>query len=120
MIKDILPSSEYLRVTLNPNSTYINGQSGLHGVGNVRYNTTNQNLEVYDGKSWIMINMGVARVGLDSEAVDLLNWAKKQKEQQEKLERLAKDNVTIQDAINQLHKAEERITIVAALCDSKQ
>jgi hypothetical protein len=120
MIKDIISSSEYLRVTGNLNSTYVNGQSGLQGVGNVRYNTTNQNLEVYDGFNWIMINMSVANVGLNAEAVALLDWAKKQKEQQEKLERLARENVTIQDALGGLRRAEERVGILQILCEQSQ
>jgi hypothetical protein len=120
MIKDIISSSEYLRVTGNLNSTYVNGQSGLQGVGNVRYNTTNQNLEVYDGFNWIMINMSVANVGLNAEAVALLDWAKKQKGQQEKLERLARENVTIQDALGDLRRAEERVGILQILCEQSQ
>ena len=120
MIKDIISSSEYLRVTGNLNSTYVNGQSGLRGVGNVRYNTTNQNLEVYDGFNWIMINMSVANVGLNAEAVALLDWAKKQKGQQEKLERLARENVTIQDALGDLRRAEERVGTLQILCEQSQ
>jgi hypothetical protein len=120
MIKDIISSSEYLRVTGNQTSNYVNGQSGLQGVGNIRYNTTNQNFEVYDGFNWIMINMSVANVGLNAEAVALLDWAKKQKEREEKLERLARENVTIQDALGELRRAEERVIILQILCEQSQ
>lgn len=86
------------------------------GFGMLRYNQQSQSIEVYDGSAWINIATSV-EVSLDNEAVELLVWAKEQKQRQEQLERLAKENVTIQDALNSLRSAEERLNIVRALCE---
>ena len=84
MIKDIIPSGRYTQVSGGNASTYVNGYSGLQGVGNMRYNTANQNMEVFDGNNWVQLNMGVASVGITAEAEMLLDSAK-QKRIEEKM-----------------------------------
>jgi len=86
------------------------------GFGMLRYNQQSQNIEVYDGSAWVSVSQTVD-VSLDDEAIELLRWAREQKQRQESLERLAKENVTIQDALNSLRDAEERLSIVRALCE---
>ena len=48
-----------MQITNTTSSTYINGYSGLQGVGNMRYNTSSQSMEVFDGNNWIMLNMSI-------------------------------------------------------------
>lgn len=57
-------------------STYINNYGGAQGVGNMRFNTTNQSTEVFDGNSWITINGGYASVELSGEAQMLLDYVR--------------------------------------------
>ena len=87
MIKNLTSSSAHITVQ-NPYlpSTYIGGMN----VGNVRYNTTNQSMEVYDGSSWQVVSMG-ATVGLSYEADNAIRWAQqKMKEEAELKEKLEK------------------------------
>lgn len=85
MIKDIMQSGRYIQVSGGHSSTYVNGYSGLQGVGNMRYNTASQNMEVFDGNNWIQINMGYASVGLTGEAESLLDWARQKRHEEQQL-----------------------------------
>jgi hypothetical protein len=108
MIKDIFPSGRYVHVAGGAAGTYVNGYSGLQGVGNMRYNTTNQVMEVFDGNQWIMLNAGSASVGLTSEAELLLDWAKQKRDEEFKLKSLMEKHPGLKEAY-------ERLEIMKAL-----
>jgi len=108
MIKDINPIGRYIHVTGGQASTYVNGYSGLQGVGNVRYNTGNQNMEVYDGANWVTLNMGYAGVGLSQEAESLLDWAKQRRAEELALKARMDQHPGLRDAY-------ERLEIMKAL-----
>ena len=109
MIKDIMQAGRYMQVTGGSASTYVNGYSGLQGVGNMRYNTSNQNMEVFDGSTWVTLNMGYASVGLTGEAEVLLDWAKQQRDEEFKLKSLMEEHPGLKEAY-------ERLEIMKALC----
>jgi hypothetical protein len=115
MIKDICSSGRYVQVSSGGASTYVNGYSGLQGVGNMRYNTTNQNMEVFDGNSWVMLNMGVASVGLSGEAESLLDWARKKRDEEMMWQSLANDNKAVKIALDNLEQARQQLDITAKL-----
>ena len=115
MIKDIMASGRYVQVTGGSASTYVNGYSGSQGVGNMRYNTSNQNMEVFDGSSWITLNMGYAQVGLNSEAESLLDWARKKRDEEMMWQSLAKDNKAVKIALDNLEQARQQLDITATL-----
>ena len=117
MIKDVTSKGKYLHVAGGSASTYINGYSGLQGVGNMRYNTTNQNMEVFDGNNWVILNLGYATVGLTDDAESILDWARGERDRRYKIEAMAKTNVTVADALNRLREAEEQLKVISALCD---
>lgn len=107
MIKGINPSGRYVQVSGGSSSTYINNYSGAQGVGNMRYNTANQNMEVFDGNNWQMLNMGYATVGLNHEAEMLLDWAREQKNKElARLDRITK-NPALKKAYEAILRAEE-------------
>jgi hypothetical protein len=108
MIKDIMQAGRYMQVTGGSTSTYVNGYSGLQGVGNMRYNTANQNMEVFDGSNWITLNMGYASVGLTGEAETLLDWAKQKRNEEFKLKSLMEKHPGLKEAY-------ERLEIMKAL-----
>ena len=116
MIKSIHSSSPFLTVSGgNPGSTYIGNYSNAPGVGNMRYNPSNQNIEVYDGSTWIILSAQHANVNLSDEAVSLLEWARKKRNEELELERLAETNSAIKDLVNQIKDKEEQIKIVQTL-----
>jgi hypothetical protein len=108
MIKNIAATGRYMQVSGGASSTYVNGYGGAQGVGNMRYNTSNQNMEVFDGSNWITLNMGYSSVGLTPEAETLLDWARKKREEEYQLQSLMEKHPGLQEAY-------ERLEIMKAL-----
>jgi len=116
MIKGINSSGRYLYVNGgSPGGTYVNNYGGSQGVGNVRYNTTTQQLEVFDGNNWMQLNMGYATVELTPETEALMEWARKKRDEEQRIEELAKQNATLKDAVDTLKRAQEQVHIIANL-----
>ena len=119
MIKSIHSSSPFLTVSGgNPGSTYIGNYSNAPGVGNMRYNPSNQNIEVYDGSTWIILSAHHANINLSDEAVSLLQWARKKRDEELERKRLAETNPAIKDLIMQIKDKEEQISMIETLLNS--
>lgn len=115
MIKNISGGGKYLSVSGGAGSTYVNNYSGAQGVGNMRYNTSTQNIEVYDGANWVQIQSGYATISMTPEAESLLDWARQKRAEETERENLANDNPTIRDLLNQIKEKEEQLKIVQTL-----
>jgi hypothetical protein len=115
MIKDITASGRYVQVISSNSSTYVNNYSGSQGVGNMRYNTSTQNMEVFDGSTWVQLNMGYASVGLNSEAESLLDWARKKRDQETEWYKLASNSEAVRIALEQFEQAKQRLELTAIL-----
>ena len=115
MIKNITPIGRYITVSGGNSSTYVTSYSGAQGVGNMRFNTSTQNMEVFDGNSWMTLNMDYASVGLNSEAESLLDWARKKRDEELAWESLAKDNKAVKIALDNLEQAKQQLDITAKL-----
>jgi hypothetical protein len=115
MIKGISATGRYFTTSGSNASTYVNGYSGAQGVGNMRYNTTNQNLEVFDGNNWIIMNMDYVNAGLTPEAESLLDWAKQKRNEELAWKSLAEDNQAVKIALENLNKARQQLDITAKL-----
>ena len=120
MIKGINPSGRYITVVNGSSSNYINNSSGAQGVGNVRFNTTNQTMEVYDGLGWQMLNMNYASVGLNSDAESLLDWAQQARLRQFEREELIKNNPALRKAYEAIARAEANFDILAKFVEHDQ
>ena len=115
MIKDIMASGRYVQVQGGSASTYVNGYSGLQGVGNMRYNTSSQNMEVFDGNNWIQLGMGYTSVGLTGEAESLLDWARQKRDEELRWKALAEKNSAVKIAMDNLEEARRQLDITAKL-----
>ena len=115
MIKDIHASGRYVQVSGSMSHTYVNGYSGLQGVGNMRYNTSNQCMEVFDGNNWVQLNMSVPSIGLNSDAESLLDWARKKRDEEQGWYSLASTNEAVRIALDQLEQAKTRVELTAIL-----
>jgi hypothetical protein len=115
MIKNITPIGRYMTVSGGNSSTYVNGYSGAQGVGNIRFNTSTQNMEVFDGNSWMTLNMDYASVGLNGEAESLLDWAREKRNEELAWNSLAKDNMAVKIALDNLEQARQQLDITAKL-----
>jgi hypothetical protein len=116
MIKTVNGAGRYMMVNGGfPSTTYINTVSGYMNVGDVRFNTQMQRLEVYDGQMWLEINSSHASVGLTPDAESALDWALKRMREDLELEYLAKSNPTIADLLNQKKELDDKIKMVQIL-----
>lgn len=71
----------------NPSNPYIS--PGSQSAGMVRYNTNMQQMEVYDGVSWLKLG-GSCEVGLTNEAEMIISWAREKMLEEQKLDELCK------------------------------
>jgi len=118
MIKSITPMGRYITVTNSTSSTYINGYSGSQGVGNMRYNTSSQNMEVFDGNNWVMLNMAIPNIGLNSDAESLLDWARQKRNEETELLGLAQEHPSIKDLVNDIENKKDQIKMIRTLIKS--
>jgi hypothetical protein len=86
----------------------------------MRYNPNNQNVEVYDGSTWIILSAHHASINLNDETVRLLEWAKKKMLEEAERNKLAETNPAIKDLVNQIKDKEEQIKIVQALIKEEE
>lgn len=86
-------------------------------VGQLRYNGSSQNLEVYDGNSWLMMNSAYPTIELAPHVQAVVNWAQIKMAEESRLKALAAKHPSVEDALKAVAKAEEQVRIVAALVD---
>ena len=121
MLKTINSSSRYTVVHGGtPAPTYINNVPGYMNVGDVRFNTNMQRLEVYDGQMWIEISTGYANVGLTPEAEMAIDWAINKKREDAMLEEKARNNPAIADLLKERQKIEDQIKVIENLTRDNQ
>jgi hypothetical protein len=65
-------------------------------AGMVRYNSSSQSLEVYDGNAWLGLS-GSADVGLSPEAQQVMDWAYRKMKEDEQLEVLMEKHPGLKD-----------------------
>jgi hypothetical protein len=82
-------------------------------AGMVRYN--NNNFEVYDGNSWIIMSGGLVQVSLDGVTLESLQWVRRKMTEEKRLEELAKNHPAVADAMTAVARAQEQVATVAAL-----
>ena len=115
MIEQVFQSGRYVMVSNGGSShNYVNN-SGYMGVGQLQYNTNTQQFEVYNGISWQKLNTSTAHVGLSQDAEQILDWAKNKMREEYELEQLAKENVAINDLLEQIKEKQHQIKMVQTL-----
>ena len=81
--------------------------------GMMRVNNTD--LEVFNGTGWQSLPSSYATVGLDQEVLDIIQWARKKRDQEEKWYQLASSNEAVRIALEQLEQAKTRLELTAIL-----
>ena len=98
--------------------------SGNTLIGQLRYNGSSQNLEVYDGNSWQTIGGGSATVNLTSNAIAILKWAERKMNEEYELQALAATNPTIKDLVDQMNNSvldyQRKIAMVKTLIKEEE
>lgn len=94
---------------------FYNNNSSNTLVGQVRYNGSSQNMEVYDGSTWLTMTSSYPTVELSGDAQNVLNWARAKMLEEIRIKELAAKHPAVADALEGLQRAQEQVNIVAAL-----
>jgi len=86
----------------------------------MRFNTSTQNVEVWDGNNWMTLQTSYATVQLDSEAISLLDWAKEKRTEEWKIQELIKTNPAVKIAYEQVLKAQAQLKTTIILSKDEQ
>lgn len=92
-------------VPSNP-SNPIQGMVRLH----------NQDLQVFDGSSWLTLGGAFPSVELSPEVQSVLNWARAKMVEESRVRELAKKHPTVQAALDAVAQAEQELKLIAELC----
>jgi 3-dehydroquinate synthase class II len=82
-------------------------------TGMLRINATE--MEVFNGSSWQMIPSSYATVSMDQDVLDIVQWARKKRDEEMTWQSLAKDNKAVKIALDNLEQAKEQLKITAHL-----
>jgi hypothetical protein len=121
MIKNITPGSG-ININNNHHSAWPSfyntvSSSGNSLVGQLRYNGSSQNLEVYDGTSWLIMNSAYPTIELSPHVQAVVAWAQTKMAEESRIRELAAKHPAVADALGALQRAEEQVQIVTALVD---
>ena len=89
---------------------YVPQNSSNPIQGMIRVN--NQDLEVFTGSSWQIMSTSYASVGLDQDVLDVIQWARKQRDKQLDRERRIQNNPALKKAYEAIERAEANYEIL--------
>jgi len=92
----------------------MNSNNPIQGM--VRVN--GQDMQVFDGSSWITMGASYATVRLDAEAEDLLQWARTQRQLELNRKTLIKNNPALQKAYESIQRAEANFDILSKFVEN--
>jgi hypothetical protein len=115
MIKNVFGSGRYLTTLNNGATNYMNNFSGAQGLGNMRFNTTTQSVEVYDGQMWQPMQMTDVSLMLTGDAVEAIAWADQKRQEEIKTRFLAEQHPAVADQLAAVREAEEKLRMTVEL-----
>jgi uncharacterized heparinase superfamily protein len=93
----------------------MNNYSGAQGLGNMRFNTSTQSVEVWDGSMWKPMEMSTVNVSLTPDAVDAISWVNRKRHEEMKIKELAEKHPAVADQLAAVHEAEEKLRMITLL-----
>ena len=75
----------------------------------------NTDIEVFNGNVWQQLSSSYATVGLDQDVLDIVQWARKKRDEEMMWQSLAKENKAVKIALDNLEQARQQLDITAKL-----
>ena len=72
-----------------------------------------QDIQTFDGSGWITVAASYANVSLDTDSLDLLQWARTQRQLEMNRKTLVENNPALQKAQEAIKRAEDNFDILA-------
>lgn len=95
---------------------YITPNTNNPVQGMIRVNSAE--LEVFNGTGWQQLPSSYATVTLDQDILDVLQWARKKRDEERLLNKMAQEHPTIKDLVDQVKEKQEQIKMVQTLLNS--
>jgi hypothetical protein len=111
MIKGITGGQGIVAGGGSMNYPYIPQNSNNPIQGMLRLN--GQDMQVFDGSSWIALNASYAQVSLDQDTQDLLQWARAQRTMAMNRMTLAQNNPALMKALEAVKRAEDNFELLS-------
>jgi hypothetical protein len=97
----------------NTSVPYVNQNNNNPIQGMIR--VWGNDMQVFDGSSWLNMSTSYATVGLDQDTQNLLQWVKSKQRQEIEILELATKNEAVRIALENVKKAQDQLTITAHL-----
>jgi hypothetical protein len=97
----------------NTSVPYVNQNNNNPIQGMIR--VWGNDMQVFDGSSWLNMSTSYATVGLDQDTQNLLQWVKSKQRQEIEILELAIKNEAVRIALENVKKAQDQLTITAHL-----
>ena len=110
MIKGLMGTTGVTVAGGNTSLPYVGPNPSNPMTGMLRINNTE--MEVFNGSNWQMISTSYATVSLDQDVLDIVQWARKQRDKQFKREQLIKDHPALTKAWEAIMRAEANFDIL--------
>lgn len=113
MIRSITGSRYVVVERGMPGPTYMNPLSGALSVGQVRFDSSRQIFETYDGASWHPIHIGHASIELNHEAITALDWVQHKMQKERELQELLAKHPGLKDLY-------DKFEMLKVLCEQEE
>ena len=114
MIKNITSNSSLINVNCyQGNNPYIS--PGAQSAGMVRYNTSMQRMEVYDGVSWLELGGGYASIDVAPHVQAVIVWAQNKMAEEANYKYLAEKHASVAHALENLEQAKRELELIYQL-----
>ena len=113
MIKGLMGTTGITIGAGNTSMPYINQNMNNPMQGMLRIN--GNDMQVFDGSTWLNMSTSYATVSLDQDVLDIVQWARKQRDKELEYKLLAKDHPAVQHAIDAIKRAEEQLELIVNL-----
>lgn len=113
MIKGLMGNGGVVVSGGNTSMPYVSMSSGPSGnplQGMLRIN--GNDMQVFDGGSWVNISTSYATVELTGETQAILQWAREERDKQAKRQRLVESNAALKKAWEAIKRAEANFDII--------
>ena len=116
MIKGLMGNQGVIVSGGNTSVPYINQNTNNPLQGMLR--VSGNDMQVFDGTSWMTMTTSYATVSLDAESQDLLQWARTQRTLELNRATLIKNNPALEKAYEAVKRAEANFDILAKFVEN--
>ena len=111
MIKGLMGNQGVIVSSGNTSLPYVNQNSANPMQGMIR--VWGNDMQVFDGTSWMTMSTSYATVGLDADSQDLLQWARTQRTLEMNRKTMIQNNPALAKAYQAIKRAEDNFDILS-------